>query len=209
MGYVVLAAGVGAEILADQGGPSAARLAVANLAIFGSLFHMMNHATFKSLLFLTSGAIEHATGTRNLKELGGLGSKMPVTSLCCRAASLSIAGVPPFNGFWSKLIIIVAVIQAKHYVLGVLTVLVSFMTLVSFIKVQRYALSGKTSERTASPREVSPGMTIPMVVLALLCLVMGVAVCFCPAVRDGLLGPARDVMAQGLDYVRHILPELP
>ena len=68
---------------------------------------------FKSLLFLCSGSIEQATGTRQLKEMGGLGERMPVTRATCTIASLSIAGVPPFNGFWSKLIIIIAAFQAS------------------------------------------------------------------------------------------------
>jgi multicomponent Na+:H+ antiporter subunit D len=197
MGYVVLAVGVGAEVLANKG-PSS----VANLAIFGGLFHMVNHAAFKSLLFLTSGAIEYATGTRQLKELGGLAGKMPVTSLCTRVASLSIAGVPPFNGFWSKLIIIIAVVQSGHWVLAALTVLVSFMTLMSFVKVQRYALHGKTSERTASAKEVPAGMTVPMVVLAVLCVVLGVGACFYAPAKEMIFDPAQDAMTQGTDYYK-------
>ena len=110
------------------------------LGILGGLFHLLNHAVFKSLLFLCSGAFEYATGTRQLKELGGLIKKMPWTGASCSTAALSISGVPPFNGFWSKLIIIVALFQAKMYLLAVITVFVSFMTLISFIKVQRYAL---------------------------------------------------------------------
>jgi multicomponent Na+:H+ antiporter subunit D len=196
MGYVVLAFGVGAEVLATHGST-----AVASLAVFGGLFHMVNHAAFKSLLFLASGAIEYATGTRDLKKLGGLSKRMAVTSACTRVASLSIAGVPPFNGFWSKLLIVIAVVQAGHYVLGAVTVLVSFMTLVSFVKVQRYTLAGETSEATALAREVPAGMTLPMLVLAGLCILVGVAVFLYSPFGEGLLGPARDAMINTLDYV--------
>ncbi|MBM4042377.1 MAG: NADH/ubiquinone/plastoquinone (complex I) [Planctomycetes bacterium] len=168
MGYVVLALGIGAAVIA-HGGPKA----VAGLAIFGGLFHLFNHAAFKSLLFLCSGATEYATGTRQLKELGGLAHKMPITSGCCRVASLSIAGVPPFNGFWSKLIIIVAAVQAGYLWLAALATLVAFLTLVSFVKVQRYVIAGELPPQHAAVREVPASMCVAMVALAVVCLAAG------------------------------------
>jgi len=165
---VVLALGIGAAVIA-HGGPKA----VAGLAIFGGLFHLFNHAAFKSLLFLCSGATEYATGTRQLKELGGLAHKMPITSGCCRVASLSIAGVPPFNGFWSKLIIIVAAVQAGYLWLAALATLVAFLTLVSFVKVQRYVIAGELPPQHAAVREVPASMCVAMVALAVVCLAAG------------------------------------
>jgi len=198
MGYVILALGVGAELLARN--PDSA---VGKLAVFGGLFHMFNHAAFKSLLFLCSGAVEYGTGTRQLKELGGLSGPMPVTSGCCRVAALSISGVPPFNGFWSKLIIIIAVVQAGHYVLGGMTVLVSFMTLVSFIKVQRYILQGDLPSALAGKtKEVPLLMCAAMILLAVVCFGAGI---FCYLARGELLDPARDVLAGGLRYVHLVL----
>jgi multicomponent Na+:H+ antiporter subunit D len=183
---------------------------VASLALFGALFHLVNHATFKSLLFLTAGAIEYGTGTRMLGELGGLAKRMPWTAGCCRVASLSIAGVPPFNGFWSKLIIIIAVVQSGHYLLGALAVGVSLLTLMTFVKVQREAIQGEPTEKVASAREVPAGMLLPMVALATLCLVVGAAAFFYTPFRDALFTPARDVMVGGLDYIRAFnLRELP
>ena len=194
MGYVVLALGVGGEVLVRGGSPG-----VASLAIFGGLFHLINHAAFKSLLFLCSGSIEHETGTRQLKELGGLMKRMPVTGTCCRIASLSISGVPPFNGFWSKLIIVMAVIQAGHWALGAMTVLVSFLTLLSFIKVQRYALQGRPAGLLQDLGGSSALMGLSLVALAGMCLIGGLAV---PAYRDAVLDPARDVLMMGLEYGR-------
>jgi multicomponent Na+:H+ antiporter subunit D len=89
VGYIVLGIGLGTP-----------------LGILGGLFHLFNHALAKSLLFLNSGALQMSTGTRNLDEMGGLGKRMPVTAGTSLVGSLSIAGVPPLNGFWSKLIII-------------------------------------------------------------------------------------------------------
>ncbi|MEI7616144.1 MAG: proton-conducting transporter membrane subunit, partial [Actinomycetota bacterium] len=70
--------------------------------IVGGLFHMINHAMYKSALFLTGGAIEKQTGTTDLKKLGGIGSRMPITFGVFIVAAASISGVPPFNGFFSK-----------------------------------------------------------------------------------------------------------
>jgi len=201
MGYVVLALGIGAAVLA-KGGPKA----IAGLAIFGGLFHLFNHAAFKSLLFLCSGATEYATGTRQLKELGGLAHRMPVTSGCCRVASLSIAGVPPFNGFWSKLIIIAAAVQAQYYWLAALATLVAFLTLVSFIKVQRYVIGGELPTRHAAVREVPASMGLAMVLLAIVCIGAGVLAPWLISTQGvPLLDQARDAVLAGPDYVTTVL----
>ncbi|NQU76449.1 MAG: NADH/ubiquinone/plastoquinone (complex I), partial [Planctomycetes bacterium] len=188
MGYVVLALGVGAEVLARGGARE-----LAGLCIFGGLFHLLNHAAFKSLLFLTSGSIEQQTGTRALPEMGGLVRRMPVTSFCCRIGALSISGVPPFNGFFSKLIIIVALVLAGHPALAVAATLVALVTLVSFVKVQRYALEGQPGPATAGAREAPVLMCLGVVLLAIICVVAGLAVV---PLRDYLLGPAGDVLLQ-------------
>jgi multicomponent Na+:H+ antiporter subunit D len=183
MGYVVLAIGVAAA-LAARGGDAA----VVGLALFGGLFHLVNHAVFKSLLFMSSGSVEQATGTRQLKDLGGVSARMPVTGACCRIAALSISGVPPLNGFWSKLVIVLALVLAGYYVLAAATVLVSFMTLLSFAKVQRYVLSGRPSERTAAAREAPAGMCVASVGLAVLCF--ATALVMLDDVRGVVVGPA-------------------
>ncbi|HAZ98494.1 MAG TPA: monovalent cation/H+ antiporter subunit A, partial [Halomonas sp.] len=67
-----------------------------------ALFHILNHATFKAALFMSAGIIDHETGTRELKQLGGLRKAMPVTALLTTLAAAAMAGVPLFNGFLSK-----------------------------------------------------------------------------------------------------------
>jgi len=192
MGYVMLGVGIGSP-----------------LALLGALFHLLNHSVFKSLLFLCSGAVEHSTGTRQLKQLGGLWSKMPVTGSTCSVASLSISGVPPFNGFWSKLLIIVGAVQAADrfglwaYILAAITVLVSFLTLVSFVKVQRYVLFGALSEKLQKVREVPAAMCLALIVFAILCLGLGV---LCPFVLEQLIEPARDVVLDKAAYISLVLP---
>ena len=132
IGYVMLGIGVGASVLASGGTRS-----LAGLAILGGLFHLLNHAAFKSLLFLSSGAIEQATGTRDMKRLGGLKERMPITATTTNLAAFSIAGVPPFSGFWSKLIIIIATIKAGHPAIASVAIAMAFVTLAYYVKVQR------------------------------------------------------------------------
>ena len=118
---------------------------------------------------------------------------MPITSTCCRVASLSIAGVPPFNGFFSKLAILMAVVSAGHYWLGATTVFVSFMTLCSFIKVQRYALHGEVPPTMEKVREAPVFMCLGMLFLTLICCVGGLGVLFYGPM---LLKPAETVLME-------------
>ncbi len=150
---------------------------------------MFNHSVFKGLLFLTAGSVEYATGTRNLKELGGLSEYLPVTSATSFGASMSIAGIPPFNGFFSKLIIIIAAVQGRFYLLALLAVIVSIFTLSTFMKVQRYAFLDKFKKtKILNIKEVPFLMCFSMIILALLCLVMSLMVI--PGIRDMFLSPA-------------------
>jgi multicomponent Na+:H+ antiporter subunit D len=199
MGYVILGIGMGALILARGGS-----VAWAGLALLGGLFHLVNHAVFKSLLFLTSGSVEMSTGTRQLKQLGGLAEKMPITRATCTIASASIAGVPPFNGFWSKLILVIAAVQARFFVLAAVTVLVSLVTLISFLKVQRYIFLGELPEKLHGIKENKGSMLISMVFLACLCVVMGLIV-IVPSLRANILEPAVKVLTDGLLYSANLI----
>jgi len=199
MGYVVLGLGIGALIMARGG-----ELKWAALAILGGLFHMVNHAVFKSLLFLTSGSIEMATGTRQLKQLGGLAERMPVTRATCTLASAAISGIPPFNGFWSKLILVMATVQAGFYGLGAVTVIVSLITLISFLKVQRYVFLGELPENLREVEENGGSMLIAMVFLACLCVLMGLLL-LVPSLRESILEPAVTVLTGGLKYSEFVM----
>ncbi|HEY5132125.1 MAG TPA: proton-conducting transporter membrane subunit [Candidatus Krumholzibacteriaceae bacterium] len=194
MGYVMIGLGLGLN-------PNVPAL-VAAMALFGGIYHFVNHAVFKSLLFLCAGSFEFRTGTRNRYEMGGLIRKMPVTSTACSIASLSISGVPPFNGFWSKLIIIVALVQAGYYIYGGIAVLVAFVTLVSFIKLQRFVIFGQLPARFAALKESPFAMTFPLVVLAILCLGLGLAY---PFLDHSVLQAARNALLDKLSYMGYIL----
>ena len=196
MGYIVLSLGIGAEQLV------AGNTSIAALALFAGLFHLVNHSVFKSLLFLCSGSVVYGTGRRDLPELGRIQDKMPFTSLCTRVSALSISGVPPFNGFFSKLLIVIAVVWAGHPVLGLLTVLVSFVTLLSFTKVQRYLLEGEAPARLSGLKESPASMLVAMALLAILCVGLGILV---PLYRADLLDPAAEALQAGLGYAREVL----
>ena len=86
-----------------------------SLGYMAGLFHLMNHAFFKALLFLGSGAVIHAVHTQDMREMGGLRKDMPITSLTMGLGVLSIAGVPFFSGFWSKDELLVAVYYNAEY----------------------------------------------------------------------------------------------
>ena len=186
IGYIILAFGLGTP-----------------LGFLGGLFHLFNHATFKSLLFLNSGAIEYSTGTRDLTKMGGLAQRMPVTSATGVIGSMSIAGIPPFSGFWSKLIIIIAAIEAGQFIFAFLAVLVSIVTLAYYLKLQKMAFFGKLSDLLAQVKEVPSFMCISMVVLAMLSIVMGVLLI--PAVKEIFLDPAVEVLTDAGNYAKIIL----
>ena len=189
VGYIMLGVGLGTP-----------------LGIMGGLFHLFNHSMFKSLLFLNSGAVDYATGTRDLKELGGLRERMPVSASTSLVASMSIAGLPPFNGFWSKLIIIIACVNAGHPVYAVWAVLASIMTLAVFMKVQKYVFFGELKDKFKAIREVPFAMQVSMVLLALICFFGGLLLV--PAVSGDFLQSAADAVTNGKEYAQIVFQSL-
>jgi multicomponent Na+:H+ antiporter subunit D len=172
------------------------------LGILGALFHLFNHALFKSLLFLNAGAVEQSTGTRSLDKMGGLAKRMPLTAATSAVASLSIAGVPPLNGFWSKLLIIIALVQAKMYVLAFLAVLGSVITLWYYLVLQRNAFFGKLNENWKAVKEAPFWMSASTMMLALLCIAIGLLF---PLIIKSWLQPAADVLSGGVGVALNFL----
>lgn len=199
IGYVVLGLGLGGLILAKGG-----NLAYASLAIFGGLFHLVNHAVYKSLLFLTSGSVQMSTGTRQMKEMGGLAQKMPVTRATATVASASIVGIPPFSGFWSKLILVIAAIQSGFIWVAAIIVFVSLCTLIMYLKVQRYVFLGELPENLQQTKENTGSMLVAMISLACLCLLMGLLL-LVPDLKAAILDPAVKVLTDGLEYSANVI----
>ena len=180
IGYIIFALGIGTP-----------------LAILGGLFHLFNHAVFKSLLFLNSGAIEYSTGTRSLKKLGGLNSKLPVTMNTGLVAAMSISGIPPLGGFFSKLLIIIASVQARYYGFALLATLVSVVTLAYYLKFLGFTFFGKLDEALTKVKEVPAPMRISMIVLAVISVFSGLLLL--PGLK-GFLQSAVDVLIAGVGY---------
>lgn len=150
------------------------------IGIAGGLFHMLNHAIYKSCLFLSAGAVEKRTHTMDLSKLGGLAKYMPVTFICFIIASLSISGIPPFNGFVSKWMIYQAIIDLGSnknplWVLWLVAAMFgSALTMAGFIKLLHAVFLGRKSESAAGVKEVGILMALPMIILAAICVIFGI-----------------------------------
>jgi len=181
IGYVALGLGVGTP-----------------LAIFGALFHLFNHSLFKSLLFLNSGAIERVTGTRDLGKMSGILAKAPVTGYTSLIAALSICGIPPLGGFWSKLIIILACLQAGRPALAGVAALVSILTLAYYFKSLTPVLFGPDVEPGLVKSRPSLAMNAAMAALAVLVVLS--ALMLLPAVGKAFMDRAVSTLTSGVGY---------
>jgi len=159
IGYVLMGFGIGTQ-----------------LGIYAGLFHLLNHALGKALLFFAAGAVIYATGVRRISQLGGLSRRMPVTSFCFFAGALAVSGIPPFNGFQSKLALFVAGARAGDWWAVIIGIGTSLITLVVLAKAAKAIFWGQPSDSAHAPtvREAPLTVTATMVILAALCLAIGV-----------------------------------
>jgi multicomponent Na+:H+ antiporter subunit D len=118
---------------------------------------------------------------------------------------MSIAGIPPFNGFWSKLLIIIAAIQAERFGYAFWAVLASVLTLASFMKVMRYAFFGRLGAKWNAVKEAPLFMKLSLVALAALCVLGGLLLV--PQARDAFLGMASEAITNGKAYVEVALTQ--
>jgi len=143
------------------------------IGIVGGLFHMLNHALYKSCLFLTAGSVEKQVGTTDLEKLGGLIKKMPLTFVFFAVAALSISGVPPFNGFFSKELVYHAA-RERGMVFYIVAVTGAFLTAASFLKLGHAVFLGKLLPEHKDVKEAPVTMLVPMGILAFICVFFGV-----------------------------------
>jgi len=143
------------------------------LGILGAFMHFFNHATFKSLLFVNSTAVEMQTGTVNMNKFQGLASRMKITAGTSAVGFLSTAGIPPLSGFWSKVIIIVALWQVGYYSYAVIALLASILTLAYFLLLQRRIFFGKPSEDSEGIKEANVGISASALLLSLIIVAFG------------------------------------
>ncbi len=172
------------------------------LGVVAAIFHIVNHATFKASLFMAAGAVDHETGTRDLRKLGGLRRVMPITATLAMVSAAAMAGVPLLNGFLSKEMFFAETLAAQQGpLLDVASVAIA-VTASAFgvtysVRFVREVFFGRLStELPRTPHEPPLWMRFPIGFLALACLVVGMlpALVIGPSLRAAVaavLGPAR------------------
>jgi multicomponent Na+:H+ antiporter subunit D len=142
------------------------------MAINGGIAHVFNHILYKALLFMCMGAVIFGTGRTHLTELGGIWRKMPVTMIACMIAAFSISGLPGFNGFVSKGMIIAAAGLEHMPMLQLALILGSIGTFLSFLKLTYFVFFKKPKEEVEA-KEVPLHMQAAMGITAFLCVLFG------------------------------------
>ena len=144
------------------------------VGVEGGLFHILNHSVFKVSLFLCAGNLTFYTGTRNMRKMGGLARRMPLTAFSFTIAGLAMAGVPPFNGFWSKLLIYYAGLEQGQTVLTILAIFASAVTLAYVVRAMNLIFFAELPSEYSAVKERLDWMTLPSLCLAVLCIIIGV-----------------------------------
>lgn len=150
MGYILL----GMALLSER-------------ALVGDIFHIFAHAIMKSCLFLAAGAIIVQSGKRDIRELKGIGHKMPVTMICFSMAALAMIGIPPFNGFLSKWLLGLGALESGMPVYALLLLVSSLLNSIYYLPIIVNAFFHKESQELINVTEASNRMLIPILLLAL------------------------------------------
>lgn len=201
LGMIMSMLGIGAVSYHFEGAES--QLYVA--AFTAAVFHLINHATFKGALFMIAGAIDHSTGTRDVKKLGGLLTVMPISFTITIITSLSMAGVPPFNGFLSKEKFLESMIEVTNvnlFSLNTLGLLIPIIAIIGSIFTFVYSIrfigqiflgSHKSDALPKKAHEASILMLFSPAILAILVIVFG----FFPSILTGsIIEPAVNSISQ-------------
>lgn len=166
IGYIMLAVGVGVTTL------TTARYGdFGELAFTGGLFHIINDAIYKTLLFLSVITVGHVAGTRKIEDLNGIFYKMPYTSIFFLIGALSLSGFPPFSGFYSKFLIYRAT-YSFHPILGLFTVLMTTLIFIAMAMLFSSVFLGSREE--GSKENVPTTMLMSMTILAAMVIVFSI-----------------------------------
>jgi formate hydrogenlyase subunit 3/multisubunit Na+/H+ antiporter MnhD subunit len=144
------------------------------IGIAGGIFHMINHAMYKSGLFLSAGSVEHRAGTTELKKLGGLRREMPLTAFGFTVCALAISGVWPLNGFVSKEMVFHGALETGYTVFAIAAWVGAIFTFASFLKAGHSVFFGERTREIPAVKESPAAITLPLLVLAGLCILFGV-----------------------------------
>jgi hydrogenase-4 component B len=204
MGIVTAGLGAGFVFMASD------HQVLAGLAFIAALYHMTNHSVYKALLFLGAGSVDMQAGTRHMNRLGGLIRKMPWTALFFLVGALSIAALPPFNGFVSEWLTLQTLLQCAvlsskavkivFALCGAGLALTAALAVTCFVKAFAMNFLGKTrSEQAGKASEPRHSMTVSMGILAAACLALGILPTYVIPVMNRVVQPYVHVSA--LDQV--------
>lgn len=182
LGYMFLALGCGGYVIANAG-VDEHLLEMGNTGYMAGIFHLMNHAFFKALLFLGAGAVIHAVHTEDMRKMGGLSKKLKITSLVMLIGALAISGIPPFSGFWSKDLVLESTIIAAEvnpwfWILFIGGSITAFMTAFYMFRLWFMTFKGEEGESTHHAHEAPPVMIGPLLVLAGAAIISGLFLLF-------------------------------
>jgi multicomponent Na+:H+ antiporter subunit D len=191
IGYMFLGIGTGFAVMGN------ATLAETGFqAMQGGIFHILNDALDVGLLFLVAGAVYYATRESSLNQLGGLARKMKITSIFFLIGLLAVAGMPPMNGFASKLIIYESTYQINP-ILAVVAILSSIMLLAVFVKIFHSAFLGPALPKFKNVKEVPKSMLLAMGIIAGIIIFIGL---FPEIVVNTIVEPAAEALRNYIAY---------
>jgi multicomponent Na+:H+ antiporter subunit D len=192
IGYMFL--GIGA-------GLAAVGTAYGNVALQGGIFHIFNDALDVGLLFLVAGAIYYATRERSLNSMGGLARNMKFTTVFFIIGLLAVAGMPPMNGFASKLLIYESTFQLNP-ILAIVAILCSILLLAMFVKVFYSAFMGPELPKFKKVKEVPKSMLFAMGILATFIIIFGL---FPEIILNNIVQPAADALLGYSEYISQVV----
>jgi multicomponent Na+:H+ antiporter subunit D len=182
IGYIAIALGVGTP-----------------MALVGAIFYILNHSLSKTLLFLSAGSMEYSTGTDDLGSIRNARAGSPVAGYAGLLGALSISGIPPLGGFWAKLLIMLACIQAGRPVLAFATILASILTLVYYFKAMTPVIFGKEDDATRPFAKALPWQ-MNLSLLGLSAIVLILAAALLPNVWGAMIKNAALAVSGGREY---------
>jgi NADH-quinone oxidoreductase subunit L len=206
LGLMFAALGAGGYLIATAG-TSENLMELGNVGYMAGIFHLMNHAFFKALLFLGAGAVIHAVHTEDMRKMGGLSKKLKITSIVMLIGCLAIAGIPPFSGFWSKDLMLIADIDAAGvnswfwllYIAGLIT---AFLTAFYMFRLWFMTFRGSEGEAAHHAHEAPAVMWVPLAILAVAATITGF---FLMAPGTGLPGVIYTLSPDGIPIPGHTL----
>ena len=138
-----------------------------------AMFHLIVHAFAKAMLFLSAGSVSHGTGKLDVREMGGLARRMPLTALCFTVGAMALGGLPPLSGFFSKDEVLLAVWEGRHPVFLALALAAVFLSALYMARVLFRVFLGPLKAENESAHESPPAMLAPMLVFALVSVTLG------------------------------------